>query len=127
MQETFISVMSNAGDYRSDLNGKAWLFSIARNLAISKIRKYRNESPADIDDAIVVGLKEERQLDETVIRSVVLKNALNKLDSMEAQIVILHIVGGLKHKEIGKMLNLSIGTVCSKYFYSLKKLRRFME
>lgn len=127
MQDTFISVMTNAREYRDDLNGKAWLFRIARNLAISKYRKIRNEALVDTTDSLFDIPSEEQYLDERVVNSVVLRNALNHLCSIESQIVILHTVAGLKHKEIAKILDLSIGTVCSKYFYSLKKLKKYIE
>lgn len=127
MQDTFINVMTSANEYRTDLNGKAWLFRIARNLAISKYRKNRNEAPFDTTDNLFDIPLDEQFLDERVVNSVVLRNALNHLSSMESQIVILHLAAGLKHREIAKVLNLSIGTVCSKYFYSLKKLRQYIE
>ena len=39
---------------------------------------------------------------------------LRRLDG-EREIIILHSIGGFKHKEIASFLNMPIGTVLSKY------------
>ena len=49
------------------------------------------------------------------------------LDFQERQIVILHAMTGMKHREIGELLDLPTGTVLSKYSRSLAKIRRELE
>ena len=45
----------------------------------------------------------------------------------ESQIVMLHAVAGLKHREIADMLDMPLATVLSKYNRALKKMRRIIE
>lgn len=45
------------------------------------------------------------------------------LSDEERQIMIMHLVGNLKHKEIAKILDLKLSTTLSKYHRALKKLR----
>ena len=45
----------------------------------------------------------------------------------ERQIVSLHALGGLKHREIADMLELALPTVLSKYHRAMKKLGKAAE
>ena len=49
--------------------------------------------------------------------------AMQALTSDESQIVMLHAVSGLKHREIASVLELPLPTVLSKYHRALKKLK----
>ena len=62
-----------------------------------------------------------------ILDRIVLQEALSKLDFEERQIVILHSLTGLKHREIGEILELPVGTVLSKYNRSIKKLKKQMD
>ena len=53
--------------------------------------------------------------------------ALAGLGAEERQIVLLHAVAGLKHREIAQLLELPLSTVLSKYHRGLKKLRAQMK
>jgi len=46
------------------------------------------------------------------------------LDETEQQIVVLHIVNGLKHKEIAQILDMKPGTVRQRYARSLKLIKQ---
>ena len=52
---------------------------------------------------------------------------LNTLDENERQIVVLHAVSGLKHREIASMLNMPLATVLSKYNRAIKKLQKIFK
>ena len=57
----------------------------------------------------------------------VLQDALARLGAEEGQIVLLHAVTGLKHREIAQLLELPLSTVLSKYHRGLKKLKALMK
>lgn len=57
----------------------------------------------------------------------VLLAALTILGEEERQIVMLHAVSGLKHREIAAALNLPLATTLSKYSRALIKLKRHLE
>ena len=54
--------------------------------------------------------------------NIVLTEVLQTLAEDERQIVVLHTVSGLKHREIAEFLKMQLSTVLSKYNRSLKKL-----
>ncbi len=52
---------------------------------------------------------------------------MNILTERERQILLLHLVGGIRHREIAANLGLPLSTVLSCYQRTLKKLRRYLE
>ena len=58
---------------------------------------------------------------------VLLQTALAALEDRERQVVLLHAVTGLKHREIAALLALPLATVLSKYHRALKKMRAYLE
>ena len=57
----------------------------------------------------------------------ILQTALASLADQERQVVMLHAVTGLKHREIATLLQVPLATVLSKYHRALKKLRVQLE
>ena len=56
-----------------------------------------------------------------------LEKAFEILNKQERTIVVLHMIDGLKHREISKITGIPLSTVLSKYNRSLKKLREFIK
>ena len=67
--------------------------------------------------------KSEVSSDERVL----LQTAMKILSDDEQQIVMLHAVAGVKHREIAAILDMPTATVLSKYSRAIKKLRTVME
>ena len=57
----------------------------------------------------------------------VLESALAILSEEERQIILLHAVSGLKHREIADSIGLPLSTTLSKYHRGLKKLRKHLN
>jgi len=57
---------------------------------------------------------------------IALEACLQKLTDEERQIVVLHAVSGLKHREIARVLEKPLSTVLSKYHRAMKKLKAFL-
>ena len=121
-QDVYVKVWESAPAYRPQGSPMAWLLTVARNLARSRLRQSGrqielgeeawNAIPAASPDL------EDRQL---------LQGALARLGVEEREIVLLHAVSGLKHREIAQLLELPLSTVLSKYHRGLKKLKAQMK
>ncbi len=119
--DVFVTVWNKAGDYKGG-SGKGWLCAIAKNRALTFIKKRDRES---------VGVEAESQFgwyrieddsdDKTVIAS-----ALEILSEEERQTVLM-FNAGLKHREIAEINGEPIGTVTWRYNNSLKKMRKFLQ
>ncbi len=124
LQETVLSVYEKSDSYTPQGKPMAWIFTIARNHALSKLREHSRKS----------GLNENSDLDDDAFMTVddadsriVLKAALSVLDDEERQIVMLHATAGMKNREIAEALQIPLGTVLSKYHRAIKKLRQHLE
>ena len=124
IQETYIKIMASAHLYKPMGKPLAWIFTIARNLYLSKLRKEKRE--VNLDSEII-----EDNLDFSYVKDyedrIVLETALNILDKEEREIVLLYAVSGLKHKEIAELLDLKLSTALSKYNRALKKIRKYFN
>ena len=56
-----------------------------------------------------------------------LSQLMDTLSSEEREIVSLHALTGLKHREIAQLLDLALPTVLSKYNRALKKLKSTLQ
>jgi len=124
MQDTYVKVISAAHLYKPMGKPLAWLFTIAKNLYLSKLRKNKREVYSD-SGGIADGAGFSYVTDPE--DKIVLEAALNLLSDEERQIVLLHAVSGLKHMEIAHSIGLTLSTTLSKYHRALKKLRYHLE
>lgn len=123
-QDTFVKVWAAASSYRPQGKPMAWLLTIARNLALGRLR-----SAARIQDLSQAEWSAFSIESDTLTADdrTVLGAALARLSDEERHIVVLHAVCGLKHREIAQFLDLALPTVLSKYHRSLKKLKTILE
>ena len=122
MHDAFIKAYTAAVTYKPMGKPMAWILTIVRNLCYSKIRAGTVcEDISEYED-FAISQDSVSQLDR-----IVLQEALQSLDFEERQIVILHALTGMKHKEIADILELPTGTVLSKYNRSIKKLRKELD
>jgi RNA polymerase sigma-70 factor (ECF subfamily) len=56
-----------------------------------------------------------------------INNAMAHLPYEQQEVVIMHLQGELKFKEIAKAQGVSVGTVQSRYLYGLRKLRSLLN
>ena len=120
LHDAYLQVWQAAGQYRTQGKPRAWLMTIVRNLALSHLRQQGRTEPLNQEDwqdrfAANPSVTEEDRL--------TLGALLAALGDQERQIVTLHALGGLKHREIAAMLALPLPTVLSKYSRALKKLQ----
>lgn len=123
MQETYMKIMASAHLYKPMGKPLAWMFTIAKNLFLSKIRKDKREVNMD-----TVEIEDDMRFSYVTDSDdkMILEMALDILTEEERQIVLLHAVSGLKHKEIAESIGLKLSTTLSKYHRALKKIREHL-
>lgn len=117
--DTFVQIYKNAKLYKPRGKPMAWIITIELNL----IRRRANldKRVTELDDSVGVEIHED--FSEKIINSEFLRYVMRILDTEEREIISLHIVSGLKHREIAALLNKPLSTVLSKYNRALKKLQ----
>lgn len=122
--EFFIKLWKLADTYQAGNGHKAWMATIARNMAIDLIRKRNRETV--VDD--FVDYEEENassdNVEQEVIEDISLKEALERLKPNEKEVVNLKIMGELTFQEISNVLKIPMGTVTWRYQNAINKLRR---
>lgn len=118
--EFFIRLWDIADTYKPGRGHRAWIITIARNMAVDCLRKKNHETPAaEIPDY----LQEKPSAEDRICRKLSLEQALLTLKKEERQIVNLKIMGELTFREIAKILKKPPGTVAWRYRTAMEKLK----
>ncbi len=128
-QETLFAVWRKAKLFSVEKgNATTWIFTIARNLRIDRLRKETpwQELPGGYEDEP----SEETAPDDEVSereRGERVKAALETLPPDQHEVVRLSFIEGLSHSEIAGRLGLPLGTVKSRMRLAYLKVREAVE
>lgn len=125
VQETYISIYNNASKYKGKGKAMAWIFTIARNHSLMKLRDRKKRSHVNLDD--VYDIATDNNIEQEIYNEDIVNLLLKTLKEDERQIVIMHAMSSMKHKDIAEIMSMPLSTVLSKYKRSLEKLREVME
>lgn len=121
-QDAFVRIWESAPRYRSEGSPMAWMLTITRNLARMALRGAgRQQTLTEEEWAALPGGGEPGE------DALVLREALQSLDEEERQVILLHAVSGLKHREIAALMERPLSTILSKYQRGLKKLKNRLK
>lgn len=113
--ETFLRVLRNSAELRADGAFRTWLFRIARNLCIDKMRQHKlMELPPD---AQYTGAEERSTL------RVAVQQALNDLPLEYREPLIYCDLEELSAKEAADILNISVPALKSRLYRGRRALR----
>lgn len=109
LHDTFVRLLS--GRYTIDpVKIKAWLYRTARNLCYDHLRRSNREA----------GEMDYLEFDENPYGFI---DLLAHLPQREQNIVILKIIGGLTHREIGSVLGITAAAAQKRYERAIATLR----
>ena len=121
LQDTYVKICTNADQYHEQGKPMAWILTIARNLSLMLIRSRKRFQ--DLEDYEWEAITDERT-DVKGEDKILIETLMKELKDEERQIVTLHAVSGLKHREIAELLDLPLATVLSKYNRAIKKMQK---
>ena len=119
MQTVYLKIKTQIHTYKKGTNGRAWILQIAKYTAFDELKKQNRVDTVD-DDILEISAVHTDHMNERMHITETLRRTLSE---EEQRIVVLHVIGGYKHKEIAAALDLPLGTVTSKYKRSLQKLK----
>lgn len=134
--EFFIRLWDKAEQFKPGNGHKGYLAVIARNMAVDFYESIKEELSALLQDlgqegeednkGSIIKLAEDKtnQVEEQVIGSMTISQALELLKPSERQIISLKVLGEMTFKEIAAAMEIPMGTVTWKYQNAIKKLRR---
>jgi RNA polymerase sigma-70 factor (ECF subfamily) len=127
-QETMVKVWHKATLYdRSKAGASVWIFRIARNLRIDKLRRQRfHEVELDTDEIARQGHFLDSAATTERLDADRLPELIQELPAEQLEVVRLAFFEGLTHSEICQQLELPLGTVKSRLRLAFAKLRKAM-
>jgi RNA polymerase sigma-70 factor, ECF subfamily len=129
VQETMIAVWSKAGMYVADRGSvTTWIFTIARNLRIDRLRREKTSLFTDIDDydAESSDVPQDDAMSRLQEDSQVAK-ALAQIPEEQRALLILSYVEDLPQSEIATRLRIPLGTVKSRMRLAYRRMKKLLE
>ncbi len=129
IQEVMISVWTKASSYdKSKSSVSTWLYTIARNKRIDRIRKEKRHYLLESDDGLEVPV-DSTQEDEIMSTQLSkrMEEYIKSLPMEQAKLLKLSYFHEKTHVDISNELNIPLGTVKSRIRLALSKIRNLAE
>ncbi len=125
LQKTFLSVFENMDKFRGESKVSSWIFRIATNHALMKMRKEKGKKVDSLDAPLEFGHESfENQLPDldTDISKIyeskefmsLLEQAISEMPEIYRLVFILRDIEGFSNKEVADMLNLGVPAIKSR-------------
>jgi RNA polymerase sigma-70 factor, ECF subfamily len=135
-QEVFLRVYSHLGSYEPQAKFTTFLFRIARNLWIDRMRTAAvhgkplsleaPSGPGDgraLQDRIAARTQSPVEILARQEQQDALRRAIDRLPDEQKAVVILSEIQGLKYQDIGEILGVPVGTVKSRMHTAMGTLK----
>lgn len=125
VQETFVKVWQKSEQLEGIENKEAWCMTVARNLAIDKIRARKKTQSSDIDGFHFISDTSptpDRAMENQESLSIVMRK-LNELPERQREIIHLRDIEGYTYQEIAEMTGNSQEQVKVNLFRARQKLK----
>lgn len=132
-QDSWIKLLEYRKNFDENRSGFSWMYSIFRNQAIDKIRKFaRNyevkiESEEEEENIIETFKEDAKDISMRIIdneTTEIIENIIRNVgDEVDTTILVMRIIDGKKFEEISKELSIPIATLHYKVNKMLNKIR----
>lgn len=137
-QDTFVKLKEKAHTFKSGARLRPWLYQIARNTCLDYLRrqKHRDPGPKDWSKCYFAQTTRLDVIDITPSPATKLANKdlhqrvmleLEDLSEDHRTVFLLKYVEGLSREEIANTLEVPIGTVKSRLYYAMKRIREKLD
>ena len=129
-QDTFLNAYQKLSTLKDPSQFAGWLYVIANRLCINWIQRNKSKMQSLASTPIEEiehssynhYVLEQREAEATERRHRLVKELLEKLPESERTVITLYYLGGMKSKDIGKFLGVSVHTVTSRLQRARKRL-----
>ena len=134
-QEVFLQLFRKMDSFRGESAFATWLYRIAVNVVLMRLRrKSLNTSSLEEDIELKDGVFSLHQVlgapDRaltTALDRLNLERAVSQMPQGYKQVFLMHYVEGYGHREIARLLGLSIGTSKSQLYKARVRLRQLLR
>lgn len=122
-QESFARLIRRIGSYRFPQPFRPWLYAIAHNLYRDYCKTPQNRSTFAMAEPLSHNMPEPFDLSERIAERAEVIGALRALDQPQREVLLLRYYHDLKVDEISAVVGVPSGTVKSRLFSAIQKLR----
>lgn len=126
VQETFVRLYRHRRRYRPIAGFRTFLFTLARNARVDRLRKAGREPAQGADPLPEEAPSSERGRSVSEARLDV-REAVDRLSGKLKETVVLTVYQGLSYPEAAEILGVPLGTVKSRMFAAMRRLRQTLE
>jgi RNA polymerase sigma-70 factor (ECF subfamily) len=138
VQETFLRVYTNLDRYDETHKFSTWIYRIANNLCIDRLRRRKPTLSLDFEDEngdttgagyAVLSSEEDRPEEQMILSELqtTVRDAIEKLPDKYKSVVVLRYLHDLSLQEIGEVLDLPVTTVKTRVHRAREALRLKLE
>lgn len=128
-QEVFLKIYNNRASYTENAKFTTWLYRIATNAAIDRIRQLKREQKVQsMDDHVDLASPDRGQQDQLQVaeNNKKLQMALAQLSERQRGMVIMKYYEGFAVNEIAEVYECANGTVKATLFQAVRNLRKHL-
>lgn len=128
MQNVFIKVWKNLGEFREEANLYTWLYRIATNETLTWLDKQKRTSSVSLTDTegeLSNRLVAQKGYDSNKIEWK-LQQALQTLPEKQRVVFGLRYYDEMPYEEMAKVLDTSVGALKASYHHAVKKVEAFL-
>jgi RNA polymerase sigma factor (sigma-70 family) len=129
VQDVFVTLVQSADNINLRANLKGYLLTCVANRSYDYIRSNIRKQAAMVNQ-----FKKKNATSINPVQNVIydeelekLSRAMTELPYQQREVIVLHLHGNLRFRQIAKIRNVSIKTIQSRYRYGLDKLRSIMN
>lgn len=128
LQNTFIKVYKNIGNFKAESKLFSWMYRIATNEAITFINKRARENNVDFNE---MQYKLAENLEADVYfngdeMQVKLQKAIATLPQKQQLVFNMRYFEEMKYDAMSEILETSVGALKASYHHAVKKIERFL-
>jgi RNA polymerase sigma-70 factor (ECF subfamily) len=139
VQEAFARAFEHRDRFDTSRPLGAWVNRILHNVFLDSVRRYEHKHKVSLDsppaanedanwESILPG-KDENPADKLIKmeEEQILQGALNKLPLHYRSVIVMSDIEGMPYEEIASVMDIPVGTVCSRIHQARLLLRKVLE
>ena len=129
LQDIFIKIWSSLPSFRGDSQLYTWLYRIATNETLNRLKKLKRESARsfeEVGDLLVSRIDEDPYFNGNALQRE-LHKAIQRLPEKQRLVFNMRYFDELKYEEISEITGTSVGALKASYHHAYTKIRETLE
>jgi len=130
VQEAFLQVWRNAATFRAErAKASTWILTLVHRRAVDLVRREERRQADPLDDDASLGQASEQTEEAAWLRfeRERVQSALRQLPDVQREALELAYYGGFSQSELAERLGVPLGTIKSRMFAGLARLRELLD